>query len=273
MLVAQERVLFLTALVICNVKGNSPTEGDVEWPSLGGLTPGLDFRPPPPRHPPKPHSTSSPISAASSTSTTPTIDTTVSETEKSNINTRRCTFGSAASSTYSSSMTEAERVYIDTSSSAQCSGIIRWWNVCLWSMLERNSGSVTLLVVQSGDNGTYNIVNERKYDVEITAHNYNQPVCVQFKTEEDIFVEEGDYLGFICSESMHVTLATRSLNKTNASLKVYRSQYYPLDSSIRNTSQLSTIHLSADNLEDVRHNGSTVVSLLQVILGKLSYCL
>lgn len=252
--------LFISIIFISTVKCKEE-EHEISL----GLAPKMPRPPPPdpPRPPPMSHSTTTSLPWTTYSTLRNDVTNIVTANKSS-----RCNFGIDSTTNFSTSETEPGRLYIDTFSYAQCAGFINWWSVCLWSKSDVGIGSVTLLIIEDNNNEIYNITGVNTYDVEIGKHSYNSPICVQFKSEQEIIAKEGSHLGFLLNGSIYMALAMlmpSQANDFNTALRVSRSQIQP--STIANGSGPTAFRIRNTTLDNVGSNN--LFPLLKAILGNI----
>lgn len=166
-------------------------------------------------------------------------------------------------------MTTPGLLYVDFVQSAPCSGAIEMWNMCFWiDSNSRKASAITFFVIRHDkERKIYNIVNVNKLNVSLENHTSSElePVCGRFEVKELILMEEGDYLGFMCHDYLHIAL-THAQSGENSTLKVYQSHLY--SKYTKDIIDQSTPSLLSDLFESVKDGSIELVPLVQVTLSK-----
>ncbi len=134
----------------------------------------------------------------------------------------QCDVGAVNSSIFNASRyADAGRLYVDFGQPAQCSGEVIKWEFCYIAlMVQSGPGSqssssdqnmITAVVLRrdtTGTQGSYGIINV--YDIDIDGARGSSEgyitACIRnsIDSEDAMFMERGDLLGFICGERVRM---------------------------------------------------------------------
>ena len=165
-------------------------------------------------------------------------------------------------------MTKSGLLYVDFIQSAPCSGAIEMWNICFWIDPNITYSTVTFLVIRYDiERRIFNIVNGNNLDISVENHSSSvqNPICKDFKVDEHVVMEEGDYLGFVCQDFLHIALAY-ARDGVNSTLKVYRAHQNFMY--MKNMKNPSTFSFQESFFENFKDGNEVLVPLVQVILSK-----
>ena len=131
---------------------------------------------------------------------------------------------SVVSQSSASRYADAGRLYVDFGQPAQCTGELIRWEFC-FTVVQSGSGSVTSSAGQSTitmavlrrEAQTLRIINVYDINIDLSAKGRSGPsegdhtVCNFIDSEDAVFMEHGDVLGFVCGERVRIIFTDSSL--------------------------------------------------------------
>ena len=202
----------------------------------------------------------------------------------------QCDVGVVNSSIFDASQyADAGRLYVDFGQPAQCSGEVIRWEFCYIALVvqsgpkssTRNSDQnvITAVVLRrdtTGTQGSYRIINV--YNINIDGARGSSEgyltACDSIDSEDAMYMERGDLLGFICGETIRtIFMSSESLvqsqpsSSSGGTIRVFNISSMQQDSSAGNrASYLTGMNpIQEDRFELIT---ASVISLLRVIMSK-----
>ena len=197
---------------------------------------------------------------------------------------RQCDVGTVNTSVFNASRyADAGRLYVDFRQPAQCSGeVIRWEFCYIVLMVQSGPGSST-----SSDQNTitaailrrdtevrgYRVINVYSINVDQKrGSSEGDLTSCDFIDSEDVFMEHGDLLGFVCGERVRI-IFTSSLGQgqpssnSGGTIRVFNISLMQRDTSGGNRASylLGMTPIQEDQFELIN---DSVIPLLRVIMSK-----
>ena len=199
----------------------------------------------------------------------------------------QCDIGAVNSSILSSSplYADAGRLYVDFWQPAQCSGEVVRWEFCYISQMVRSGpgsrpnsdqNTITAVVLRrdtDAEPGSYRIINV--YDINIDGAKGSSEgyltVSDYIDSEDGVFMERGDLLGFVCDERFRIIFTSSSSNESQpgGAIRVFNISSTQQDTSGGNWASylLNMNPIREDQFESLKLNDS-VTPLLRAIMSK-----
>ena len=196
---------------------------------------------------------------------------------------RQCDVGTvvwSASTLRALRYADAGRLYVDFGQPAQCTGEMIRWELC-YTVIQSTPGpstsvvrdTITAVVLRRDAKfRTYRIINV--YDINIDGADErtterNSMACHFIDSEDGVFIERGDFLGFVCGERVRILLTSLLQGQVSRDSKIRVFNTTPVQqdtAEIGSGSYLQGISfIQEDQFESIY---GSMTPLLRVIISK-----